>query len=54
MQNSEQQQQKESMPSYVDEPPPILGAWRRLYTAVLLHLAFWIIVFYLFTIRFTA
>ena len=54
MQNSENPQAKQSMPSYVDEPPPILGAWRRLYTAVLLHLAFWIIVFYLFTIRFTA
>ena len=40
-----------------DEPlpedrPPILGSWRRLYTVVLLHLFFWIAVFYVFTVRF--
>ena len=35
-----------------DERPPLLGSWRRVYTAVLLHLAFWILVFYLFTVRF--
>jgi hypothetical protein len=32
-----------------DEPPPILGTWRRLYTAVLLCLAALIGLFYLFT-----
>jgi hypothetical protein len=37
---------KDPMP---DEPPPILGAWRRLYTAVLLYLAALIGLFYLFT-----
>jgi hypothetical protein len=35
-----------------DEPPPILGSWRRLYAAVLLHLLFWIGVFYAFTVEF--
>ena len=35
-----------------DERPPLLGSWRRVYTAVLLHLAVWIFVFYLFTVRF--
>jgi hypothetical protein len=35
-----------------DEPPPILGSWRRVYTAVLLHLLFWIGVFYAFTVEF--
>ncbi len=32
-----------------DEPPPILGTWRRLYTVVLLYLAGLILLFYLFT-----
>jgi hypothetical protein len=35
-----------------DDPPPILGSWRSLYIAVLLHLAFWIGVFYVFTVEF--
>jgi hypothetical protein len=35
-----------------EEAPPLLGSWRRAYAAVLLHLAFWILVFYLFTVRF--
>lgn len=35
-----------------DEPPPILGSWRRLYIAVLVHLLFWIGVFYTFTVEF--
>lgn len=35
-----------------DEPPPLLGSWRRIYIAVLLHLLFWIGVFYAFTIEF--
>ena len=34
------------------EPRPPLGSWRRMYVAVLLHLAFWVVVFYLFTDRF--
>lgn len=35
-----------------DEPPPILGSWRKVYWLVLAHLAFWILVFYGFTLRF--
>jgi hypothetical protein len=35
-----------------DEPPPIFGSWRRLYIAVLVHLLFWIGVFYAFTVEF--
>jgi hypothetical protein len=30
-------------------PPPILGSWRNLYTAVLLALAAEVVLFYLFT-----
>ena len=32
-----------------EEPPPILGSWRRLYTAVLIYLAALILLFYWFT-----
>ena len=32
-----------------NEPPPFLGSWRRVYTAVLVYLAFVIIAFYIFT-----
>ena len=32
-----------------DEPPPILGTWRRIYIAVLLWLALMIVLFWLFT-----
>lgn len=32
-----------------DEPPPFLGTWRRIYTAVLIYLAGIITLFYLFT-----
>jgi len=32
-----------------DDSPPILGSWRRLYTAVLLALAAEVVLFYLFT-----
>ena len=35
-----------------EERAPLFGAWGRLYTAVLIHLAFWIVVFYFFTVRF--
>lgn len=31
------------------EKPPILSSWKQLYIAVLLNLAFLIIIFYLFT-----
>lgn len=31
------------------EKPPPLSSWKRLYTVVLLNLAFLIILFYLFT-----
>jgi hypothetical protein len=31
-----------------DEPPPILGSWRRIYTVVLCYLAFLILILYLF------
>ncbi len=32
-----------------EEPPPFLGTWRRIYTAILVYLAVLIVVFYLFT-----
>jgi hypothetical protein len=32
-----------------DDPPPILGTWPRLYTAVLLMLTLEVILFYIFT-----
>jgi len=32
-----------------DEPPPFLGAWRRVYSAVLIYLAALIVLFYAFT-----
>ncbi len=32
-----------------DEPPPFLGTWRRVYTAVLIYLAALICLFYVFT-----
>jgi len=32
-----------------DEPPPFLGTWRRVYTAVLVYLALIITACYLFT-----
>jgi hypothetical protein len=33
----------------LDEPPPILGSWRRIYIVVLVYLAFLIATFYVFT-----
>jgi hypothetical protein len=33
----------------IEEPPPILGTWHRLYTAVLVYLAVLIVLFYVFT-----
>ncbi len=35
-----------------EEPPPILGSWRRLYAAVLGWLALLIVMFHLFARRF--
>jgi hypothetical protein len=32
-----------------DEPPPILGSWRRIYIIILCYLAFLIALFYVFT-----
>ena len=32
-----------------EEPPPFLGTWRRVYTAILIYLAVIIAGFYLFT-----
>ena len=32
-----------------EEKPPIFGTWRRMYLAVVLHLAFLIILFYFFS-----
>ncbi len=37
---------REQMP---DEPPPVLGAWWRLYVAVLAYLACLITLFWVFT-----
>jgi len=33
----------------VDDPPPVLGTWRRVYIAVLFYLAFLVFAFYIFT-----
>jgi hypothetical protein len=32
-----------------DEPPPLLGSWRRIYIIVLCYLAFLIVLFYVFS-----
>jgi hypothetical protein len=32
-----------------DEPPPILGTWAKVYTAILIYLASIIALFYTFT-----
>jgi hypothetical protein len=32
-----------------EEPPPLLGSWKRVYVSVLLYLAGLISLFYLFT-----
>lgn len=36
-------------PQGPDEPPPFLGTWRRVYTAILIYLCLLIGAFYLFT-----
>jgi hypothetical protein len=35
-----------------DDPPPVLGTWRRVYFVVIAWLAFLIAIFYLFARRF--
>lgn len=40
-------------PKPEDEPPPVLGTWRRLYTAVVAYLFVLIGLFYLFTVIFS-
>jgi hypothetical protein len=37
----------------VDEPPPILGTWPRLYAAIVIYLAVLIVLFFLFTKAFS-
>jgi hypothetical protein len=32
-----------------DDPPPFLGSWNRIYTAILLYLVCLIALFYVFT-----
>ncbi len=36
-----------------DEPPPFLGSWRRVYTAVIIYLAMLIALCYAFTRAFS-
>lgn len=36
-------------PEYPDEPPPILGSWRRVYWAVAIYLVLVIVALALFT-----
>jgi hypothetical protein len=37
------------MPNPPNDKPPIFSSWKKLYAVVLLHLAFLIVVYYLFT-----
>jgi len=37
-----------------DEPPPFLGAWKRVYIAVLCYLALIIVLFYIFSKAYAA
>ena len=36
----------------IDDPPPVLGTWRRVYFAVVFYLACLIGAFYWFTVHF--
>jgi hypothetical protein len=36
----------------IDEPPPVLGRWSRVYAVILCELAVVILAFYLFTVHF--
>ena len=49
---SEEPRTVRSVDSGSEEEPPPLGSWGSVYAAVLAHLAFWILLFYLFTVRF--
>jgi len=40
---------REHRPEIVDEPPPVLGRWPRVYTFVLVYLAAVIAAFYYLT-----
>ncbi len=42
------------MKQILDEPPPFLRTWRRVYVAVLIYLAILIAAFYAFTKAFSA
>ncbi len=44
---------EEPVKHVIDEPPPVLGAWPRVYVFVLCWLAVVISLFYLFTRSFT-
>jgi hypothetical protein len=37
----------------IDEPPPFLGTWSRVYAFVVVYLVFLIVLFYWFTRAFT-
>ena len=39
-------------PEIRDEPPPVLGPWRRVYIFVLVYIAALIVLFYAFTVYF--
>jgi hypothetical protein len=41
-------------PAEIDEPPPFLGTWKRVYIAVICYLAALIFVFYLFARAYSA
>ena len=41
--------QKNKQTDAAQEQPPIFSSWNRLYSIVLLNLAFLIIIFYIFT-----
>ncbi|MGH9627361.1 MAG: hypothetical protein ACRD7E_03220 [Bryobacteraceae bacterium] len=41
------------MSNQPDAPPPFLGSWRRVYTAIIIYLAALICLFYWFTKSFS-
>ena len=41
-------------PSEIEEPPPFLGKWSRVYLGVIVWLAVLILLFYLFAREFSA
>jgi hypothetical protein len=44
--------QPSDVAAHREEPPPVLGTWRRLYAVVIIWLISLIAIFYLFTWRF--